>query len=113
MLIPGNRLRVYVSSEPCDMRRSYDGLCGAVREVLKLDPLSGHLFCFFNRRRTQVKVLYWDTSGYCIWSKRLVRGCFTIGTKQELMLPELQYLLDGIDVSQVRRAKRFEYIAEK
>jgi transposase len=113
MLIPSNRLRVYVCQRPCDLRRSYDGLSGMVREVLKLDPLSGHLFCFFNRRRNQVKVLYWDTSGYCIWGKRLVRGRFMIGTQAELMLPQLQYLLDGVDVSRVRCAKRYQYIAEK
>lgn len=112
MLIPGNRLRVYVCAEACDMRRSYNGLSGMVREVLKLNPLSGHLFCFFNRRRNQVKVLYWDTSGYCIWGKRLVRGRFSSSTKSDLKLEELQYLLDGIDVRSVKRGRRYEYIAE-
>lgn len=112
MLIPGNRLRVYVCAEACDMRRSYDGLSGMVREVLKCDPLSGHLFCFFNRRRTQVKVLYWDTSGYCIWGKRLVRGKFSNSAKKDLKLEELGYLLDGIEVRDLKRGRRYEYIAE-
>lgn len=95
------------------MRRSYDGLSGAVRGILNQDPLSGHLFCFFNRRRTQVKVLYWDTSGYCIWSKRLVRGRFLVGSRSEMMLPDLQYLLDGVTIDTAARTKRFRYVSEK
>lgn len=112
MLVANNRLRVYLSREACDMRRSFDGLSGVVREALNLDPLSGHLFCFFNRRRTQVKVLYWDTTGFCIWSKRLVRGRFSTTERSELMLPDLQYLLDGVDLRTVKRGRRYEYRAD-
>lgn len=60
-------VQVHIAHEPVDMRRSYDGLSGCVEQLLHADPLSGHLFVFFNRRRTQVKILVWDRNGYCIY----------------------------------------------
>ena len=56
-------LRVFVCTQPADMRRSFDGLCGMARDLLKQDPLTGHLFLFRNRNRDQLKVLYWDRDG--------------------------------------------------
>src|ERR1700710_2904199 len=64
-------VRVYVSVAPVDMRKSFDGLSIAVTSTLALDPTSGHLFCFFNRRANQVRVLFWDRTEYCIYAKRL------------------------------------------
>ena len=58
--------RIYLYSGPCDMRKSFDGLCGLVRSELGADPLSGSLFVFCNRRRNMVKVLYWDRDGFAI-----------------------------------------------
>lgn len=101
-----NRVRVFVCREACDMRKSFDGLSGAVRGILKQDPLSGHLFVFFNKQRRYVKILYWDTSGYCLWSKRLVRGSFEVTEREEITRTELQQILDGIDLNAKRR-KRF------
>ena len=59
-------VRVFISVEAADMRKSFDGLANETRHVIAQDPLSGHLFVFFNRRRTMVKVLYWDRNGYCL-----------------------------------------------
>jgi transposase len=59
-------VRVYIANDAVDLRKSYDGLSGCVEYLLHADPLSGHLFVFFNRKRTQVKILVWDRTGYCI-----------------------------------------------
>jgi transposase len=71
-------IRIYLYRGACDMRKGFDGLCGMVRTELGADPLSGSLFVFVNRRRTMLKVLYWDTAGLAIWYKRLEQGCFTL-----------------------------------
>ena len=64
-------VQVHIAREAVDMRRSYDGLSGCVEQLLHADPLSGHLFVFFNRRRTQVKILVWDRNGYCIYANQV------------------------------------------
>ncbi len=69
--------RIYLYRAPCDMRKSFDGLCGLIRSELGADPLSGSLFVFVNRRRNMVKLLYFDRDGRAIWYKRLERGSFT------------------------------------
>lgn len=111
MLIPESHLRIWLYSEPTDMRKSYDGLSALVRTKLVDDPTSGQLFAFINRRRTQIKVLYFDRSGYCIWSKRLERGMFhpglTRSEKRRLSWTELKLILEGIDTRNLKRYKRF------
>ncbi len=110
MLSPSSRLRVYVCREAVDMRCSFNGLCGLVRGKLQQDPLSGHLFCFFNRRRNYVKILFWDTSGYCIWAKRLIRGTFSVPSLEEICVADLQSVLAGIDLKVAKRRKHFSFI---
>ena len=65
------------------MRKSYDGLSVLVKQKMRENPLSGHLFVFINRKQTQMKILYFDRSGYCIWSKRLEQGQFHYCKKGE------------------------------
>jgi len=92
------------------MRKSFDGLAALVRSRLAENPLSGQLFVFINRRRTQLKVLYFDRSGYCIWAKRLEQGRFHPvgeGDKRRLDWGELKLILDGIDLRSIRRFKRY------
>jgi transposase len=101
-------VRVYTANEAVDMRKSYDGLSGCVEHLLHADPLSGHLFVFFNRRRTQVKILVWDRTGYCIYSKRLEQGRFYLPVdKSPSDLARLLLILEGIDLSESRQHKRF------
>ena len=95
LTIGGSRVRVYVCREATDMRCSFRGLSGKVRSVLKEDPLSGHLFCFMNRRKNYVKLLYWDRSGYCIWSKKLTRGTFYLPSMTEITIDNLSQILSG------------------
>jgi transposase len=70
------RWRVYAYAGTADRRKGFDGLCGLVLRELGRDPLSGDLFLFVNRRRTLAKVLQWDGTGLCIYSKRLEQGRF-------------------------------------
>ena len=67
-------VRVWLATSPLDMRKGFDTLAEAVRTVLELDPLSGHLFVFRSRDAHRVKILWWDHTGYCIYCKRLERG---------------------------------------
>jgi transposase len=99
---------------PTDMRRGFDGLAALVREVVREDPLSGHLFVFFNRRRDRVKILWWDRSGYAVWYKRLERGAFRPHVEQregvvvaEVEAAELALVLEGIELAGARRRSRF------
>ena len=71
-------VRILACTQPADMRRSFDGLAGMVRAVMADDPLSGHLFVFFNRRGDHVRILYFDRNGYCLVCKRLERGRFRL-----------------------------------
>lgn len=106
-------VRVFVCLGPTDMRRSFDSLAGMVGEIIRGDPLSGHLFVFFNRRRDRVKILFWDRTGLVIWYKRLEEGVFTLpvvdaGTSSmEMALVDLSLILEGIDLSGAKRRKRF------
>ena len=101
-------VRVYIADDAVDMRKSYDGLSGCVEHLLHADPLSGHLFVFFNRRRTQVKILVWDRTGYCIYGKRLEQGRFYVPSLSPPSdLARLVLILEGIDLSASRQRKRF------
>ena len=104
--------RLWLCTEPVDMRKSYDGLCALVSGRMGDDPSAGDGFIFINRRRTQMKCLYFDTDGYCIWAKRLERGLFQHTTASGLLrLPlsqtEFSALLEGLDVAIRRRRKRY------
>lgn len=93
------------------MRKSYNGLSAMVKHKMSEDPLNGQLYVFINRRKTQMKILYFDVSGYAIWSKRLESGQFVAarGTeiKRSISFAELQCLLEGIEMQKTRQYKRF------
>lgn len=103
-------VRVYLAIRPADMRKSFDGLAALV-SGLTLDPLSGHLFVFINKRRDRVKILYWDRDGLAVWAKRLERGTFRLpaagADRVEMTTAELAALLAGIDLNTARRRVRY------
>lgn len=103
--------RVFVATGHTDMRRSFDGLMGLVRDFLGGDPLSGHLFVFRNRAGDRLKVLWWDRDGLAIFYKRLEEGAFTFpagdAPQLEMTAADLQLVLQGIDPSQVKRSRRY------
>lgn len=76
-MIPAS-VRIFVCTVPQDMRRAFDGLALATRQVLGEDPQSGALFLFVNKRANRVKVLWWDRNGYCLLYKRLHRSKFVL-----------------------------------
>jgi len=87
------------------MRKACDGLLGLVKGVLAEAPLSGSLFVFVNRRKNDLKAIYWDRTGFCLFAKRLERGQFRLPggeAKQELSAQVFQLLLDGIELGQRR-----------
>ena len=88
------------------MRRSFDRLSAQVQEVLHQDPLSGHVFVFFNRPRDRVKILLWENDGFWLLYKRLEAGTFAVLEREEISSRELYLLLEGIEV--VRQRKRYE-----
>jgi transposase len=116
MLTVPPSVRVYLAAGATDLRRSVDGLSVLVREKLRLDPLSGHLFLFRNRRGDRLKILVWDRSGYWVMYKRLEQGTFawpdaTADGPLEMKSSELALLLSGIEVSQTRRRRWYERVA--
>ena len=115
MLLLPRAVRVYVATAPVNLRRSFDGLSNETREVLRRDPLGGHVFVFLNRRATMVKLLVWTRSGFTIVHKRLEKRRFTFlrdvasdAKSVELDVHELSMLLGGIDARVVRAQKRWE-----
>jgi transposase len=114
MLMLPSTVRIYLAPGVTDMRRSFDGLAATVRRVLCQDPLSGHVFVFCNRRRTILKVLVWDRSGFTVLAKRLEHGtfCWPVpgpGEEQvEMRSEELAALLGGLDLSQTQRRRWFD-----
>ena len=104
--------RIYLYRAPCDMRKSFDGLCGIIRSELNQDPLSGSLFVFCNRRRTMVKLLYWDSDGLAIWFKRLERGSFSLPRMDtmdgRIDRRDLTLLLEGVVPKKVSKRYSFE-----
>jgi transposase len=107
-------LKVFLATEPVDLRRGHDGLCSLVRNVLAMDPLDGHLFVFIGRRGDRVKVLFWDRGGFVLYYKRLARGRFRMPRVPEgadrvvLDATELAMLLGGFDVARAQRAAAWE-----
>jgi transposase len=115
MLVGLEHLQVYLAVGSVDFRKSIDGLSMLVSERFSLDPFAGHLFAFSNRRRTSVKVLYWDRNGFCLWQKRLEKERFRWPQSREEVLRldqrELRWLLDGLDLRQAQAHKSFRYAA--
>ena len=106
--------RIWLATEAADMRCGFDRLAERVRTVIGQDPLGGHLFVFRSRRGDRLKILVWDRDGYVLWYKRLETGVFKLpklegGTRSvELRASELAMVLDGIDMSRLKRVPRYE-----
>jgi transposase len=106
-------VKLWYCPDAVDMRLGFDGLFALVRSRLNADPLSGHLFVFRNRSADRLKVLYWGGHGLCLFCQRLEAGHYHFpeapagAASIELSAGQFQMILDGIDLSRVRRFKRF------
>ena len=113
MILLPRSVHIYVATAPANLRKSFEGLSNEVRIVLAADPLSGHVFIFLNRVRTQVKLLMFTRGGFTIVHKRLEKGRFTFptrvtpeATRIEIDAHELAMLLEGLDLATARGAVR-------
>ena len=110
-VFPG--LRFYLYSEPTDMRKSFDGLSGIIKNERLGNPVSGDVFIFVNRRRDRIKFLVWDRSGFWLFYKRLEKGTFQIlpgpmeNSSMELTYDVLLMLVEGIDYTRIKRRPRY------
>jgi transposase len=110
--------RIWLAAEPTDMRCGFDRLAERVRVVIGQDPLSSGLFVFRSRSGDRLKILCWDRDGFVLWYKRLEAGVFKLprvspGSRSvELRASELAMILDGIDMSKLKRVPRYERTTE-
>lgn len=106
--------RIFLCTDDTDMRKSFNSLHGIIRRAMNLDPLSGYLFIFKNRRADRIKVVYWDGDGMAMWYKCLQRGTFQFPDLKnyasaglEVDGATLRSILDGVDLGSIRRQSRF------
>lgn len=106
-----HRYHLFVPST--DMRKSFAGLCGLVRQHFPQSPMSGDVFIFLNKRRNKLKLLVWDRTGFVIYYKQLVRGTFELPSPKvgeqrlELDWTQLVLLLEGIELKGLKKRKRY------
>lgn len=111
----GPATKIYLGVEAVDMRKGFEGLHGRVRDCLKQDPLSGHLFLFTNKTRTRIKALVWDGSGLWVCAKRLEKGRFRWPAAEAVSVTlrgeELAMLVNGLDPKQATPRKWYRKTA--
>lgn len=113
MQIPLVDCPIWVATQPVDFRRSIDGLCAVVANVLKAEPTRG-LYIFYNRSRDKVKALLWHKNGFMLIYKRLEQGYFAFQfsenkTVMTLTLKEFHWLLAGLDWQRMSQWKELNF----
>ena len=114
MLSVAESARIFVARDPVDFRRQFDGLAGIARDEFGMDPCSGHVFVFFNKRRDRIKILVFEHSGFWLHYKRLERGTFDVLVDGEhadgcveVEARRLRMLLDGLDLRHAKFRRHF------
>ena len=106
---------IFLALAPVNMRKSFDGLSVLVEEIIKENPLQGHLFVFRNKPSDKIKLLWWDRNGFAIFYKRLEKGRFKFpkqqGNRMVIDSEELKLLLDGIDFTRLKRLPSLSFEA--
>ena len=108
----GSGLVYQLYSKRCDMRKSFDGLSGIVRDQLSRDPFSGEVFIFLNRSNTLIKLLQWQEGGFVLYYKRLEKGTFTPPKLQAgetaIKWMDLVHMIGGIQIKEYIKKERYE-----
>lgn len=112
--LPDN-VSIYLVLASVNMRKSFDGLAVLAEEVIKENPLQGHLFVFRNKQSDKIKLLWWDRNGFAIFYKRLEKGRFKFprrqGNRMIIDQEELKLLLDGIDLTRLKQLPSLSFQA--
>ena len=113
MLTLPSSVKIFIYTQPADMRCGFNKLSMLAENIMQQDPFSGHLFVFFNKTGDKCKILSWDRTGFIIWYKRLEEGTFERLRAQpgraslEVDVAKLTWILEGIDLLKARRRKRY------
>jgi transposase len=114
MLTIPSSTKIFICTHPVDMRFSFDALSGLVQTHFGLNPLNGHLFVFFSKRRDRMKILAWDVDGFLLYYKRLEQGSFSwLDNLQllpggEILATDFSLVLAGINPAEFKRSKRYQ-----
>ena len=112
MMFNFSEMNVYLAVGVTDMRKAINGLSILVEANMELDPFSGSIFGFCNRKREIVKLLHWDRNGFCLWQKTLEKGKFKWPNNENDVInissKELNWLLDGLSIYQKQAHKKLE-----
>lgn len=113
MLVPSN-LKIHLASQPVDMRKASQTLGALVKNVLQQNPFCGHLFVFYNKRKDIVKILYWQTNGFCLWQKKLEEGKFILpgtftSSSLEMSAYHLQTFIQGLNCWGIGEVRELNY----
>lgn len=117
MFTLGAHLRFQLFSNPTDMRKSFDGLCGLIQSHLEKSPENGEVYVFINRTRNKVKLLHWQGSSFVLYYKRLETGTFELpqydieSGSYQLDYASMVMLIDGISIKNITRRKQYEKTA--
>lgn len=114
MLTLPTNVKLFLADRAVDFRKGFDGLAAIVEHLFGLEPVSGHVFVFLNKRANQVRLLFWERDGFCLVAKRLEAGTFRRVKRAdngspyiEIDAAELMFVLEGIEVTAMRRRKRY------
>lgn len=114
-MIPQDSINVYLALGSTDMRKAINGLSVLVEQAMGLNPFSGDLFVFCNRRQDIIKILYWDNNGFALWHKRLEEHRFKWPQRAEQVLTidrkQLNWLLAGLDLTSAHQRLYYQYVA--
>lgn len=106
--------RFHLYSQPTDMRKSFDGLSGLVKNILERDPFHGDVFIFINKRRDKIKLLHWQGVSFSLYYKRLEKGTFELPQYDAavksiaLSYTQMVMIVDGLTVSNIHKRKQYQ-----
>ncbi len=114
MLTLPSSVKIFIYTQPADMRSGFNKLSMLTESFMQNDPFSGHLFVFFNKTGDKCKILFWDRTGFVVWYKRLEEGTYEKlkyppkTSSLEVDVARLSWILEGIDLLKARRRKRYQ-----